>query len=354
MGEDNCKDIGPGLALGNMDPKYSDKINEYQSKMKVLLYNYQILERNDLNLPEATVIANKQKIEKYLVKLSKKQTKLTEKWMKEQKRQEEDKSPTPEDDENISEENTSKNPNSAENTSNNEDDEESAKASKTGSPEPEEDVASAASVNIKDRMAMVRGMRNKKKKGNGNGRGSSAAAKQRLERANSNAIALGLDVNAELVLKPGQFRADITDDEIALNSVLELPNDLVTGMGDTEYTEEAAEVAKEFTFKAIDLNQFMLNIGLLTPVNCNKVEKRWLEERKVKNHWRNLTYIPEISDRKHRVRYTYLSPEIGSPPMLRGRQQNQGATAIAIAAARKKQAAAAAAGLPRRPRKPDL
>ena len=44
------------------------------------------------------------------------------------------------------------------------------------------------------------------------------------------------------------------------------------------------------------------------PEGTDIVCRQRSDERRVKNNWRNLTYVPEISDRKHRVRYTYLSP----------------------------------------------
>ena len=33
-----------------------------------------------------------------------------------------------------------------------------------------------------------------------------------------------------------------------------------------------------------------------------------------------MTYVPEIRDKKLRVGYSYLAPDVTSPPMLRARQ----------------------------------
>ena len=93
---------------------------------------------------------------------------------------------------------------------------------------------------------------------------------------------------------------------------------------DTEYLEpdEAVVPRDGLTFErdcADDLTQFALNIGLLTPEGTDLVSRQMRDERRVKNNWRNLTYVPEISDLKHRVRYTYLSTEMSSPPLLRAR-----------------------------------
>ena len=52
----------------------------------------------------------------------------------------------------------------------------------------------------------------------------------------------------------------------------------------------------------LDPTQFMLSLGLLTPEGTDLVCRQRSDERRVKNNWRNLTYVPEISDRKLRVR----------------------------------------------------
>jgi len=372
--QDNPK--APKMALSNLDPKSADKINEYQSKMRVLLYNYQILERNDLNLPDETVAANKIKIEKYLVKLTKKQNKLTEKLLRSECKTEvmEEVERSPETSESRNDVKNSENgsnddddvdsmPTKSANVSPTplppeeelllleEEEEEEEETSDPAEPEPEAPTtppetagttspvaseAAAAAVadddnsngggNIKDRMAIVRGMRKKKRNGGGGGGGgngsqSSARARQRNERALSNAAALGLDVNAELVLQPGQFRGDITEDEISDTAVRELPEEATTTVANGPDTDAKVDAdRKENTFNAIQLDQFMLNLGLLTPEGSDQFNRKWLDVRKRKNDWRDLTYVPEITDQKQRVRYTYLSPEIGSPPMLRARQ----------------------------------
>jgi hypothetical protein len=50
-----------------------------------------------------------------------------------------------------------------------------------------------------------------------------------------------------------------------------------------------------------------VSADLLTPANYERVVEHRLENRKRTFHFRNLTYIPEISDKKHRISYNYLS-----------------------------------------------
>ena len=46
---------------------------------------------------------------------------------------------------------------------------------------------------------------------------------------------------------------------------------------------------------------------LLTPNNFHKVVEHRTQNRKRTFDFRNLTYIPELSDKKHRTSYNYLS-----------------------------------------------
>jgi hypothetical protein len=45
----------------------------------------------------------------------------------------------------------------------------------------------------------------------------------------------------------------------------------------------------------------------LTPVNYEAVVEHRVQNRKRTFDFRNLTYIPEMSDKKHRISYNYLS-----------------------------------------------
>ena len=82
----------------------------------------------------------------------------------------------------------------------------------------------------------------------------------REEAAIAAAAALGLNVSAELVLKPGQFKGDVTADEVDRTRVLK-PDE----GHETEYLEvDDAVVPQERTLETVDHGQFMLNIGLLT------------------------------------------------------------------------------------------
>ena len=67
-------------------------------------------------------------------------------------------------------------------------------------------------------------------------------------------------------------------------------------------------------------NSLILILGLISEKSTEEVYEQLISIRDKKREVRNLTYVPEIRDRKLRVGYSYLAPDVTSPPMLRARQ----------------------------------
>ena len=86
----------------------------------------------------------------------------------------------------------------------------------------------------------------------------------------------------------------MTEDEVALTSVVERPSKTET-TDRSSILDDTVIARDRQIFGTIDLNQFMLNIGLLTQDGLDKLSQYRCAERQDKNHWRNLTYIPEVS-----------------------------------------------------------
>ena len=67
-------------------------------------------------------------------------------------------------------------------------------------------------------------------------------------------------------------------------------------------------------------SKLYLIAGLLSKESIDKIYQQQDNIREKKREIRNLTYVPEIRDKKLRVGYSYLAPDVTSPPMLRARQ----------------------------------
>ena len=65
-----------------------------------------------------------------------------------------------------------------------------------------------------------------------------------------------------------------------------------------------------------------LFLGLVTSESIDEIYKQQENIRVKTRDVRNLTYVVEIRDKKLRVGYSYLAPDVTSPPMLRARQGN--------------------------------
>jgi hypothetical protein len=60
---------------------------------------------------------------------------------------------------------------------------------------------------------------------------------------------------------------------------------------------------------------------LFTPKEVDNVLDVVEQFSKKKIEYRNMTYIPEMLDKKLKISYNYLAPDINSPPLLRTRQR---------------------------------
>ena len=63
-------------------------------------------------------------------------------------------------------------------------------------------------------------------------------------------------------------------------------------------------------------------IGLVTIESIDDIYKQQVNIQVKTREVRNLTYVAEMRDKKLRVGYSYLAPDVTSPPMLRARQTN--------------------------------
>ena len=74
--------------------------------------------------------------------------------------------------------------------------------------------------------------------------------------------------------------------------------------------------------KPLILTSDDLFLGLVTSESIDEIYKQQENIRVKTRDVRNLTYVAEIRDKKLRVGYSYLAPDVTSPPMLRARQGN--------------------------------
>ena len=76
----------------------------------------------------------------------------------------------------------------------------------------------------------------------------------------------------------------------------------------------------ETNLKKCSQLQFLANLDLFTPKEVDSVLDIVQTFSRKKINYRNMTYVPEMLDKKQRY-YTYLAPDINSPPLLRTRQR---------------------------------
>merc|ERR1719195_1213150 len=68
----------------------------------------------------------------------------------------------------------------------------------------------------------------------------------------------------------------------------------------------------EINLATCDKPSFLTNLNLFEPKEIESIQEVLEKDAKRKILFRNMTYIPEISDKKHKVSYTYLAPDINS------------------------------------------
>ena len=177
-----------------------------------------------------------------------------------------------------------------------------------------------AKLTMKDRMAIVRGMRKKRKRIlNGTKKSSPSPGSDET----------GEDVTGEDESNTDdpaieQYKGFVTENEPFDAEPPELYED-----NDDLMEFEKKRRRLETDLENCDKNQFLCNLNLFTPVDVSSITKLMNEDNQKKLNFRNLTYIPELSDKKHKISYTYLAPDINSPPLLRTRQRrSQPETAV--------------------------
>ena len=168
---------------------------------------------------------------------------------------------------------------------------------------------------MKDRMAIVRGMRRKRKRLN------NGSKKLSPEEG-------GDDEEEEEILDESIEEGNVVDNALYKGFVTEIePFDTETPeLFDDHNLIEIEKKRRRLDGSNTDLdhcdqNQFLCSLNLFRPVDVSSIVDLLNEDAQKKLNYRNLTYIPELSDKKHKISYTYLAPDINSPPLLRTRQR---------------------------------
>jgi len=168
---------------------------------------------------------------------------------------------------------------------------------------------------MKDRMAIVRGMRRKRKRLNNGSKKSSPEEG-------------GDDEEEEEILDESIEEGNVVDNALYKGFVTEIePFDTETPeLFDDHNLIEIEKKRRRLDGSNTDLdhcdqNQFLCSLNLFRPVDVSSIVDLLNEDAQKKLNYRNLTYIPELSDKKHKISYTYLAPDINSPPLLRTRQR---------------------------------
>jgi len=168
-----------------------------------------------------------------------------------------------------------------------------------------------AKLSMKDRMAIVRGMRKRRKKG----------AFLIEQEGKKSKITIGsLDENESIqnelddrgIVAEGQYNGFINASFEKFHA-----NPPVYDGSDCNAVEKRKI---ETDLEKCSQPQFLANLDLFTGKEVDSVLKVVQTFSQEKIHYRNMTYIPEILDKKQRY-YTYLAPDINSPPLLRTRQR---------------------------------
>ena len=178
-----------------------------------------------------------------------------------------------------------------------------------------------AKLTMKDRMALVRGMRRKRKKVL-TGKKSSPSPGD----SETGDEVIGEDAPMTDALNPTteRYKGFVTENEPFDAEPPEMYED-----NDDLIEFEKKRRRFETDSDNCDKNQFLCSLNLFTPVDVNSIIELLNEENQKKLNFRNMTYIPELSDKKHKISYTYLAPDINSPPLLRTRQRrSQPETAV--------------------------
>lgn len=285
-----------------------DELEACQKQLKILFGNYKILKERQKNNPGDDVIPEQIKqVERYIIQFNEKQMPTIKKIRKLIKSQE----------------------NGLNSSKSSEDDDISVKTDDE-KPVSEEDILESlglkhvartpdgkidhAKLSMKDRMAIVRGMRKRRKKG--------ALMMEQEGKKSKNEIGI-VDEN-----EPNPDSLNVcgegTIGEDQYNGFINTPSERFLAIPPTYDGSECNEIEKrrvETHLKQCSQLQFLANLNLFTPKEVDNVLDVVEQFSKKKIEYRNMTYIPEMLDKKLKISYNYLAPDINSPPLLRTRQR---------------------------------
>jgi hypothetical protein len=180
-----------------------------------------------------------------------------------------------------------------------------------------------AKLSMKDRMAIVRGMRKRRRRGQL--LTSTLSAKRSIRTPSPTSAPAAEAVSPETTASeasssPDQYKGHVTEIER-----VEIQTPITLATSDISDLRPRLET----DLLHCDQPQFLLNLDLFPPAVVDSILDSLKIEADAKLEYRNLTYIPEMTDKKHKISYNYLAPDINSPPLLRTRQRIRPQTAPA-------------------------
>jgi len=246
---------------GHVPQQYKDQLQSFQSQIKILLQNHQILlGRLEKNPEDKKVLEQIEQVKIYLISFSEQQKEVLDKVRQFLSDLEEEKNKTPE---------------------------KETKSSRCSTPKS-------------------RGRPPNKSKAKGKSSKNSSEAASDSSEDEADGIYL-----AYLNYETG-YKGHVEDYDIS-------PGDF------DKDDEPVEEFVKHFetteTLENINKEKFLASRDLLTEPNYNSTLSR-IEELRRRKHFNVVTYIPDISDKKLRYQ-TFLQNTVTSPPRLRNRRSNQ-------------------------------
>ena len=169
---------------------------------------------------------------------------------------------------------------------------------------------------MKDRMAIVRGMRRKRKRLTN---GSKKSSPEEPDDEEEEEILEESTEEGNVVDNALLYKGFVTEIEPFDTDTPELFDD--HNLIEIEKKRRRLDGGSNTDLDHCDQNQFLCSLNLFRPVDVSSIVELLNEDAQKKLNYRNLTYIPELSDKKHKLSYTYLAPDINSPPLLRTRQR---------------------------------
>ena len=176
-----------------------------------------------------------------------------------------------------------------------------------------------AKLSMKDRMAIVRGMRKRRRKYGVMPVNAGGAPKSPSPKEESIADE---DLEDEFVVPEGQYKGHVTE-------IVKFQAKLEDFVDDTCSFDEIQHTKPDVVLQDCDQPRFLVNLNLFSREDVDSILSVLKEDRRKKIEFRNQTYIPEMTDKKLKVSYNYLAPDISSPPLLRTRQRRPQVTTTA-------------------------